>query len=54
MNDEDAEKGLVYWDVLKACRLDSLKARALVEGARGRVWEGWGHGGLLLALWCAG
>lgn len=32
VNDEDAEKGLVYWDVFKTCKLDSLKARQLVEG----------------------
>ena len=31
-NDEDTEKGLVYWDVFKAARLDNLKARQLDEG----------------------
>jgi len=30
--DEDAEKGLVYWDVFKSARLDSLKERKLLEG----------------------
>ncbi len=34
VNDEDAEKGLVYWDVFKTAKLDSLKARQLDEGER--------------------
>jgi hypothetical protein len=32
VNDEDAEKGLVYWDVFKSARLDNLKERKLLEG----------------------
>jgi len=31
VNDEDAEKGLVYWDVFKSARLDLLKERKLLE-----------------------
>ncbi|KAL6761433.1 hypothetical protein V8C86DRAFT_3131553 [Haematococcus lacustris] len=30
-NDEDVEKGLVYWDVFKAVRLENLKPRQLDE-----------------------
>jgi hypothetical protein len=35
VNDEDAEKGLVYWDVFKAARLEALKPRQLDEGGFG-------------------
>lgn len=31
VNEEDAEKGLVYWDVFKTARLESLKAKQLQE-----------------------
>lgn len=32
VNDEDAEKGLVYWDVFKSARLEALKPRTLDQG----------------------
>lgn len=32
VNDEDAEKGLVYWDVFKTARLENLKSRTLDDG----------------------
>lgn len=32
VNEEDVEKGLVYWDVFKTAKLDVLKPRQLDEG----------------------
>lgn len=48
VNEEDAEKGLVYWDVFKSARLDNLKARHLDEGA---AVLGCGGTGRRLSAW---
>lgn len=31
VNDDDAEKGLVFWDVFKTAKLEALKPRQLAE-----------------------
>ncbi len=31
MNEDDAEKGLVFWDVFKTAKLESLKAKQIQD-----------------------